>query len=677
MIPGHAVHETIKEVDGLRRILRTRVDGADAVTRILLATTVPAAREGLVKGAVLHGYGSLNGIDARLADTLEGYRVAARLPHPDPRWPTALAAGVLPAGHVYITTRWMPGTPLHRLPDGLPYAQRTRIAVDVATLLAELHARRVVFGDLKAANLVLGQDGQVCVIDLDTLREVVNATTPVITTDATPAWAAPEQNERHESYLASDLWAWANLLRTLFPEGPPDAWRFAVAACRARDPARRPTAASLVAHLADTSQPLLDASHALIDLTQASSSETAGQSTGADATDRVAETPGGATERVSEAIGGATVRVQDDGEPLPEPTGARVARSERSSVKLPGCLGLLAILGASAIALCVGPIAYWDHGRVAEANRLADEALAAWKEHKIRVELNGRSRRADLLAMAEAAYEVRETPHASSVRALATVWAQGWQDSGRDWSDVKWTEAEAAVEAAGGRGEPEALLAEAVLYGARCRMRDTEPTVGATCDRARDALKRFHAALPEGAEHHWIRVEAAWTEVLILGDLAHREAKAGLPTAATTRADAFAMCDASAEWRAWAPVNGPELVQDCLRIAGAAHDVQRYLRYAKELVAGDLARNDEALRTPTLEHLYTAWDGCGGTTVRRGRKGADWVVKGDDWCTALGATARGCSAVANATIGRLDEPDRPWAALQPHLVVPGVAGCAK
>jgi hypothetical protein len=661
MIPNHTVQEMIKEVADARRILRTRIDGADAVTRILLATTVPSAREGLVKGAVLQGKGSLNGIDARLADTLEGYRVAARLSHPDPRWPTALAAGVLPSGHVYITMRWMPGTALHKLPDGLPYHQRVQIAVDVASLLAELHAQRVVFGDLKAENLVLGPDGQVSVIDLDTLREVVSATEPVITTDATPKWAAPEQNERHETFLASDLWSWANLLGALFPDGPPETWRGAVAACRARDPGRRPTAASLVAHLLDAAEPLRDATGTMIDAEQALA-----------AAERADSDPmppvEGPTDRVLDAapINEITVRVADDGAPVAERTAERVApvrSAARLGFRMPGCFGLLGIVGAGAIALCVGPIAWWDHTRVTEANRLADEALAAWKAHKTNASMNGRSKREELLALAEAAWEVRATPHAAATRALATVWARGWQDSGHKWKDEHWVADAAAVQAAEESGEPEAMLAEAVLYGARCRMRDTDPTVGAACTRARDASKRFHAALPAGAEHHWIRTEAAWTEVLVLGDLSHREEKAGLPSAADTLSEALDVCDRSTEWRTWAPVNGPELVQDCLRIAGRKGDFARYMTYAGELVDVDRGTKDGKLRPSTVEHIYTAWEGCADTTVRRVRKGADWMVKGDDWCLAIGAAARGCGALAKTYASLpalLRAGERPW-----------------
>ncbi len=666
MIPGHVLHETIKEVSGVRRILRSRYLGADAVTRILLAAREQPRRDALVKGIVLHGTGSTAGFHRELVPTLEGYRAAARLSHPDPRWPTALAAGVLPDGFVYVTTRWIPGTPLHRLPDDLDGASRRDIAIQSAELLAALHARKIAFGDLKASNLVLGMENRVSLIDLDTLREVPDPQTAAVTTDATPEWAAPEQVERHETYLASDVWAWANLLSTLFPRGAPAEWRTAVAACRTCDPLERPRSDALTAHLRDGSVPLYDASNRRIDLDAIGTAFVNGSPDGA--TQRVPEhAPAGATERVpehapaegsTELVAAATTDADADAaRPWSD-----MDRSTRGTaiLRLPPLRHTAIAAGVLAVVAGV-PLAVWDRGRVREADRLAAEALDALEQHKTDHEHNGRGRRDDLRAQAEAAYAVRSTPASSAVRALAVVWEAGWQDSRRGFDAGIWDVGRAAVEDASDSGRVEAVLAEATLHTAACRLDAASATAAASCDRARAALDAFKQAdAPD-----WLRVEAAWTEVLLRTDLAARQSVANDPTAVTTRHAALRTCDDSAEWRPSAPVHGPELLQDCLLVASAAEDVDRYLAYGAELLAADAERG---LQKRTLLHVYGTWQGCGGVQVSK-RANGDWTTRGSDWCQALGDATRDCDARARERLaqGQRAEPDRPWSRLLTHI----------
>jgi hypothetical protein len=663
VIPGHVLHETIKEVSGVRRILRSRYLGADAVTRILLEFRERPSRDALVKGIVLHGSGSTAGIHKDLVPTLEGYRVAARLSHPDPRWPTALAAGVLPDGFVYVTTRWIPGTPLHRLPDEVDGAARRDIAVQAAELLVALHARKIAFGDLKAANLVLGMESRVSLIDLDTLREVPDAQTAAVTTDATPEWAAPEQVERHETYLASDVWAWANLLSALFPHGTPPEWRHAVAACRLRDPLARPRSDALSAHLRDGTVPLYDALSRRIDLDAIDVAYAPASRGGV--TERVPEhTPAGATERVPEhaPAAGSTRSGAEPSAAHPDGTSTGEDPSARfSSGRRRPALGGVAV-GVTVLAVVVGiPLAVWDHGRVQEADRLAAATLEALQEHKTDHRQNSRARRDDLRAQAEEAYAVRSTPASAAIRALAVVWEAGWQDSRKTFDAATWEIGRAAVEDASDSGRVEALLAEATLYTADCRLNASASSAASSCARARSAL----AAFKGGDAPDWLRVEAAWTEVLLLTDLAARQTAANDPTASTTRHAALRTCDDAAAWRPQAPVHGPELLQDCLLVASAAQDVDRYLSYGAELIAADAERG---LQKRTLRHVYGAWQGCAEVHVTK-RANGDWSTRGSDWCQALGDTTRDCDARARDHLaqGQRLEPDRPWSQLTRHI----------
>ncbi|MFN7143163.1 MAG: hypothetical protein ACK4YP_05260 [Myxococcota bacterium] len=218
-------------------------------------------------------------------------------------------------------------------------------------------------------------------------------------------------------------------------------------------------------------------------------------------------------------------------------------------------------------------------------------------------------------------------------------------------------------------GRPEALLARATLEGAACRLNRDAVTSPARCARALDALEDFHRRLDDDAEHHWLRVEAAWTEVLVRMELVAQAASSGLPRPTEHLDEGRAICTRAEPWLPYAPVNGPELFQDCLRLAGTAEAVDDYLRWSKLLVEDDLA--DGTLAKTTLGHLYGGGgSGCEGTIVEKRR--GEWQVRGSAWCVALGHAARGCRDLAwNAAIeGRVAEPSRPWTALDVALARP-------
>ena len=250
----------IREVPGYRRVYRNEIGGEVCVTRVLLTSRISPTLGPLVEKIVLHGHGSMLGIiPEELQLTLEGYRVAARLPAnlgPPLPWTRAIAAGVTEDGHVAISTRWIEGSPLHDLPAPGPEEARSR-ALDALRILVALHARLVSYGDFKSENLVLRPDGSIALIDLDTLREVAEPTAWAPTRDLTRSWAAPEQVQAQRTYLASDLWAWARLVGHLFPAGPPESWIMALNACAVREPLARPRTEALLSHL-ELDTPLVD-----------------------------------------------------------------------------------------------------------------------------------------------------------------------------------------------------------------------------------------------------------------------------------------------------------------------------------------------------------------------------------------------------------------------------------
>jgi hypothetical protein len=490
----------------------------------------------------------------------------------------------------------------------------------------------------------------VAVIDLDTLREVGGPGIPAVTRDLTRSWAAPEQERQQRTFLASDLWAWARLVDQL-GLAPAD-WAEALAACRLYDPLRRPRTDALLA--------ALDGGGELVDWLGRPTPPTGPSTTVVPEPEPLATT----TERVPDTV--HTERVPET------TTGPRSSPTLRTpTAPLPpiatrrwGCLHWFALAVVTPIALCTGGGLWIDRQNVTEANRLADEALAALKAHKVRRELNTASQRLAIRAMADEAWDTRHTPRSSAVRALATVWAQGWQDAGRAWDAGRYAEGLRAVEAVEDSRQPEALLARGTLYAAACRLNRADVTTAAACDRALATLADFQARLPDDAEHHWMRVEGAWTDVLVRTEIATQQLDADLPDATAVLETALTRCDDVAPWLAWAPVNGPELVQDCLRVAGLAGDVGRWLAYADRLVAPDAP---DGLDRATVWHLYTSGGrGCEATTVEKRR--GDWVARGNPWCVALGHAARRCwSSAARAADLRDLEPTRPWEALDARL----------
>ncbi|HND32726.1 MAG TPA: hypothetical protein PLA94_22175, partial [Myxococcota bacterium] len=238
-IPGHREDNILRDIPGSRRVLRTFTRGRLCVTRVLLSDRVDPGLSPEIEKIVLSGEGFAP-LPRSLDLTLAGYRVAARLPRDAAMpWTSAVAAGVTTDGYIYVSTRWIEGTPLHHLMGQLSDRMSRQLLAGAARILVELHGRSIAYGDFKAENLVMAPDGKLALIDLDTLRLVPGPTMPVVTQDVSRSWAAPEQFQHH-TFLSSDLYAYGRLVEEMFPAGLPPEFRDLVAACRQNDPLRRP-----------------------------------------------------------------------------------------------------------------------------------------------------------------------------------------------------------------------------------------------------------------------------------------------------------------------------------------------------------------------------------------------------------------------------------------------------
>ncbi|GAA4613891.1 hypothetical protein GCM10023195_60380 [Actinoallomurus liliacearum] len=173
----------------------------------------------------------------------------------------------------YIVSEYVPGPSLQQqLREEGPRqgAALDRLAINTATALAAIHQAGVVHRDFKPGNVLMGPDGPV-VIDFGIARALdATGTTAASQVVGTPAFMAPEQLTEGRVGPATDMFAWGVTIACAASGKPPfgnksiptvihsilhdepdlgaldGRLRQIVAACLAKDPARRPTARQLM-----------------------------------------------------------------------------------------------------------------------------------------------------------------------------------------------------------------------------------------------------------------------------------------------------------------------------------------------------------------------------------------------------------------------------------------------
>ncbi len=661
LLPDHEVLGVlqVREGAGARVVLRTRVRGEEAVTRVVgTAAAMPSQYGPIVRALALQGRGATAGLPEDAILVLEGYRSAARLRHV-PGIPEVLDAGVLtlpaadprgallPAGvgRLYVTTRWIEGQPLDAAWSRLVDPERTAALTAVLERLCDLHAARVVYADLKPGNVILGPDGGVSFIDLDTVREVADERSPAATVDLTRHYAAPEQQRERVSYLPSDVYAFGLMAARLLggvapgdasvPRDLPAPWARVVDACLRCDPFQRPRAEALLVAVRDPGAPLpaWDGSPPVVE-----------------ATERVPEPGEGATERVPELPVETT-----EGEPTLSRAGLEpVIPRWRRRVRRTGfvLLGGL-ILGCAGLA---GRVA-WHLRERAVAEGEAAAAMADLRTYKTDPVRNRDPALLEaVVARAAAARARADTARTRGVHALAWIWSTEWhhRSGGRSFTPARQAEGE-AITALGDHPTFEGRFARGMYDGALCVHRSVaDAERRRACGDAVRGLEAAFARLRPGPDDDWIRVEALWAAEMVQRKIATRMWEAG--DRAGARAEArrvLERCTAAEPILGAAPVNGVELTEDCVRVAALAGDVAAYLGWADRRIAWDARAGVRSDAGTVAELFRAAHPACADLPVQR-RTGV--LLVPDD--ATLESPALFCGYVGFLAVGCRDEAER-------------------
>jgi hypothetical protein len=178
--------------------------------------------------------------------------------------------------HTYVVSEYVAGPSLQERVERegpLREGELDRLVVGTITALTAIHGAGVLHRDLKPANVLLGPDGP-RVVDFGIARPI-DADTVTTHLVGTPAYLAPEQLNGEPPSPATDVFAWActmvfaatgrpafgndtiaavlNRIAHATPDltEVPPRLRGPLAACLAKDPARRPRARTLLMRLVD------------------------------------------------------------------------------------------------------------------------------------------------------------------------------------------------------------------------------------------------------------------------------------------------------------------------------------------------------------------------------------------------------------------------------------------
>lgn len=118
------------------------------------------------------------------------------------------------AGQPWLALEWVSGRPITEALAGRSLRERLIAFLQVLDAVRHAHARLVLHADLKPANILVGDDGRVKLLDFGIAR-LLHTTGPRA---FTPGLAAPEQQRGEALTVAADVWGLGGVLAALVPE---------------------------------------------------------------------------------------------------------------------------------------------------------------------------------------------------------------------------------------------------------------------------------------------------------------------------------------------------------------------------------------------------------------------------------------------------------------------------
>jgi len=129
---------------------------------------------------------------------------------------------------LYLVLDYVDGEPLshwlHHCPDGVAVDLATAWGRELAETLAYLEDRRVVHGDLKPGNLLVGRDQHLTLLDFGAAGPEprgFGARLPFGTEVGTAAYASPERLQGRRGDRRSDIYSWGVVMYELLTGRPP------------------------------------------------------------------------------------------------------------------------------------------------------------------------------------------------------------------------------------------------------------------------------------------------------------------------------------------------------------------------------------------------------------------------------------------------------------------------
>jgi len=163
-------------------------------------------------------------------------RIIARLEHPGIL--PIHDMGSLPDGRVFYVMKLVHGLRLDRFMDKTPLLpDRLSVFLKICDAVAFAHSQGVIHRDLKPANVMIGDFGEVLVIDWG-LAKAPGAETLESVVMGTPGYMAPEQEHGSTNTVdqRADVYSLGILLRSLLPAGGPNSLRAVAGKASAASP---------------------------------------------------------------------------------------------------------------------------------------------------------------------------------------------------------------------------------------------------------------------------------------------------------------------------------------------------------------------------------------------------------------------------------------------------------